>query len=149
MKWTTVSNGHKLTITMDTENLIKSLNSRIADFQKEIEDGSTEDNEYERCKVYGDPENDFFTPEECITDLDGMKDAITKLAADTEGATVWPMVVLKKNGTFKRSVKPTIQQEKFGPYWEDSYGWNVEILRIEPITDTEAEIILTDVVKHY
>lgn len=149
MQWITVSNGHRLTVTMDTENLIKSLNSRIADFQKEIEDGSAEDNEYERCEVYGDPESDFLTPEECIADLEDMKDTITKLAADTEGATIWPMVSLKKNGTFKRNVKPIIQQEKFGPYWEDSYGWNVELLRIEAITDTEAEIILTDIVQHY
>lgn len=147
MKWETVSNGHRLTITMDTENLVKCIDERIKKFQSI--DPDDDDERWERGRVYGDPEDDFLTPAECIADLEDMKDTINKMAADSEGTSLWPMVSLKKNGTFKRSVKPMLQQESFGPYWEDSYGWNVEVLRIEPINDVEAEIVLTDIVTHY
>lgn len=156
MKWTTVSNGHTLTVTMDTEALIKDLDAKIAEFQneiKEIEAGAEqetiEEYAYSRQRVYGNCEDDYVEPSECITDLEDMKDCIQKLAADGDGSTVWPTIALKKNGTFKKTCKPIIREECFGPYWEDSYGWNVEVLRIEPISDTEAEIVLTHIVQHY
>lgn len=154
MKWTKVNNGHELTVVMDEENLLQQLDEKISDFKneiKEIEAGSADekDSEWERGVVYGNCEEDFMDISECITDLEDMKDCITKLAADTEGLTLWPTIVLKKNGTFKRSAKRIIREEKFGSYWEDSYGWYTEVLRIEPISDTEAEIVLSHIVCHY
>lgn len=154
MQWQKVNNGHTLTIKMDTDALIRHLDERIQDFQdeqKEIDAGSADitDNQWERGVVYGNTEDDFFDISECITDLEDMKDTILKLAADEEGSSIWPTVCLKKNGTFKRNAKAIIKEEKFGPYWEDSYGWNVEVLRMEPASDTEINIVLTDVVMHY
>lgn len=155
MEWTKVSNGHTLTIKMDTETLINKLDKRILEFKREMLDiaadkvGDDDGRCYERSAVYGNAEYDFVEPSECIKDLEEMKNTINNLATGEEIDSLWSNIALKKNGTFKRNCKLIIREECFGYYWEDSYGWNTEVLRVEPDTDTVVNIVLTNIVIHY
>lgn len=152
MKWTKGNGKNALTINMDMDVLVAEIDRQIAHFQdviKKIEKGEEDEDRYERGRLYGDPENDFLEPDRCIKDLEETKKRIMEMAEDVEGNTIWPMAVFKKNGTFKRTVKPIIYMQEFGSYWEDSYGWNVQVLRLEPMDDMNAEIVLRDIVEHY
>lgn len=104
--------------------------------------------EYGMQKVYGDPESDFCTPDEIIADLNGFKDDIKRLV-EGDGEELWRMATLKKNGTFKKTAKPTVREAINGHYWEDSYGWNTLVLRLEPRDDTHMYLELDTIVLHY
>lgn len=144
--WKKISNGHTLTITFDDKAAIKSVEDQI----KEIQNAADEDFEEVYCytEVYSDI--DKYVPKAvCIADLEELIERIKSIAADEEGLFLWNSIALKKNGTFRRNSKHTFFEQKFGNYWEDSYGWYTQILRHEPITDTEGVIKLDHVVLHY
>jgi TusA-related sulfurtransferase len=103
--------------------------------------------EYAMQKVGGDI-NEFCTPDEIIADRNSFKESIQKIIADN-GSTLWEMVQLKKNGTFKKTSKPTIRTAINGSYWEDSYGWNTLVLRIVPHSDTVCHVELDHIVEHW
>ena len=103
--------------------------------------------EYDMQRVHGDID-EFCTPDEIITDRNNFKESIQKIIADN-GSTLWGMVQLKKNGTFKKTSKPTIRTAINGSYWEDSYGWNTLVLRIVPHSDTVCHVELDHIVEHY
>lgn len=147
-KWTKQSNGHTLTVVMDEESLLKKIDEKILKFRNYKKYGYSEEEKMDMATVYGDWEMDFHEPQECINDLMGMKQRIMSLKND-KGTQIWNKVSLKKNGTFKKTTKPILREESFGPYFEDSYGWHVEVLRMEPVNDTKIEIVLTNIVIHY
>jgi TusA-related sulfurtransferase len=171
-KFTQVSNGHTLEIHVDEKKLYARIDEDIQEMQKlkadiaaaggeeayALEHNDDPDlyveeylaefkYEYAMQRVHGDI-NEFCTPDEIITDRNNFKEAIEKIIADG-GSTLWGMVQLKKNGTFKKTSKPTIRTAINGNYWEDSYGWNTLVLRIVPHSDTVCHVELDHIVEHY
>ena len=173
-KFTQTSNGHILEIHIDENALYKKLDEDIKemeDLKAEVaaaggeEAYANEHNEdpdeydaesrfmaeykydYAMQKVGGDV-NEFCTPDEIIADRNEFKESIAKIIADN-GSTLWGMVQLKKNGTFKKTSKPTIRTAINGSYWEDSYGWYTLVLRIVPHSDTVCHVELDHIVEHY
>ena len=160
------SNGHILNITINEEELFQSLDEDIkkyedlkqkcAKYEKEraeAEENNDEDYydyryEYDMQSVYGDPESDFCTPDEIISDLNGFKNDIKRII-EGDGEELWKIVSLKKNGTFKKTAKPTIREAINGSYWDDSYGWNTQVLRLVPYDDTRVYLELDTIVLHY
>ena len=146
-KFTKLSNGHVLTIEIDEVNLLaeidkdiqemEDLKKKYADYEKErveAEESGDENYddwrwEYPMDKVYGDRDSDFCTPDEIIADREDFKKDINRLAAG-DGTELWILTQLKKNGTFKKTSKPTIREAINGSYWEDSYGWNTLVFGI-------------------
>lgn len=156
--WTKQSNGHTLTIEMDVEALRSYWQGWLDNFRKaaEIPDDKDEEreefeaNEWYRCMVHGGvSDSEFVHIDECITQLESMVECVNKLDHEDNPDVVFAMMPLKKNGTFKRSVKPVIEHLGFGPYWEDSYGWNVYGIRIQPLDDTHANIVVSSWTEHY
>lgn len=173
-KFTKISNGYTLEIEINEARLLTEIDEYINEMQelkKEITDkgedtvvaehGDDPDAyskgseymadyryEYGMQKVYGDPESDFCTPDEIIADLNSFKDDIKRLA-EGDGEELWRIATLKKNGTFKKTAKPTIREAINGHYWEDSYGWNTLVLRLEPHDDTHMYLELDTIVLHY
>lgn len=161
-----ISNGHTLNIIINEDELFQSLDEDIKKyvdlkqkFEKcekeriEAEENNDEDYydyrwEYDMQSVYGDPESDWHTPDEIIKDLNGFKDDIKRII-EGDGEELWKIAALKKNGTFKKTVKPTIREAINGHYWEDSYGWNTLVLRLEPWDDTHMYLKLDTIVLHY
>ena len=161
-----ISNGHTLNIIINEDELFQSLDEDIkkyedlkqkcAEYEKErveAEENNDENYydyryEYDMQSVYGDPESDFCTPDEIIADLNGFKNDIKRLA-EGDGEELWRIATLKKNGTFKKTVKPTIREAIKGNYCEDSYGWNTLVLRLEPRDDTHMYLELDTIVLHY
>ena len=172
-EFTNTSNGHVLTIKLDSSSLIAELDEdikRMEDLKKEIaekgeeivavEKGDDPDEymggyeymadyryDYDMQEVYGDYERDFCTPDEIITDRNNFKETIKKIIADN-GSTLWGIVQLKKDGTFRKTSKPTIRTAINGRYLEDSYGWNTLVLRIVPHSDTVCHVELDHIVIH-
>jgi len=160
------SNGYTLEIIIDDEELLKKLDKEIQTYQHllekhaehekervEAEENNNDDYydyrwEYNMQSVYGDPESDYCTPEEIIRDLKEFKKIITD-AVNGDGSELWAKVSLKKNGTFKKTGKPTLKEAINGSYWEDSYGWNAQVLRLEPTDDTHVHLKLSHVTLHY
>lgn len=77
--------------------------------------------------------------------------ALYKVASETEELelvehlfdeddVLWNNVEYKKNGTFKRTVKPILWEAVNGYYNMESYGWRTECLRIEADDDTTAYV---------
>lgn len=163
-KFTQTSNGHILEIHIDEDALYAKLDEdikKMKDLKAEISEKGEDvvaaecydslrefRHDYDMQKVYGDPENDFCTPDEIIADRNEFKESIAKIIADN-GSTLWGMVQLKKNGTFKKTSKPTIRTAINGSYWEDSYGWYTLVLRIVPHSDTVCHVELDHIVEHY
>lgn len=161
-----ISNGHTLNIIINEDELFQSLDEDIkkyedlkqkyAECEKErtdAEESNDEDYydyrwEYDMQSVYGDPESDFCTPDEIIKDLNGFKNDIKRLI-EGDGEELWKIATLKKNGTFKKTAKPTVREAINGHYWEDSYGWNTLVLRLEPRDDTHMYLELDTIVLHY
>lgn len=142
-EWTKVSNGHKLVIRFNEKAALEEIDKQI----KEIKDSGEGFNDiYCYTRVY-DYEQ-AVTIEECIADLEEMKNEIRRIAED-DGSYVFLNVSLKKNGTFKKTCKHTFREQMFGTYWEDSYGWYTQVLRYEPENDTEGVILLDNIVVHY
>ena len=160
------SNGHTLNIIINEDELFQSLDEDIkkyedlkkkyAKYEKErVEAKENNDEyyndyrwEYDMQSVYGDPESDFCTPDEIIEDLNGFKDDIKRII-EGNGDELWKIVSLKKNGTFKKTAKPTIREAINGCYWDDSYGWNTQVLRLVPYDDTRVYLELDTIVLHY
>jgi hypothetical protein len=173
-KFTQTSNGRILEIHVDENKLFAQLDEDIKEMEQlkadiaaaggeetyahehndDEEEYSDEHKyyadfkyEYAMQKVHGDID-EFCTPDEIIMDRNNFKEAIEKIIADN-GSTLWGMVQLKKNGTFKKTSKPTIRTAINGSYWEDSYGWNTLVLRIVPHSDTVCHVELDHIVEHY
>lgn len=150
------SNGYILTIEINEEKLFQKLDLEIAKMEQvKTEHGSDLDTideeakwEYNMYKVNGDCKSDFCSPDEIIADLNEFHETIEKLIVDN-GTTLWDMVELKKNGTFKKNCKPQIRQAINGCYWEDSYGWNTLVLRLVPATDTLARVEFDTITVHW
>lgn len=153
-----ISNGFTLNIIINEEELFKSLDKDIKQYKdlkeklaKEKEEDIENDDykwEYNMQSVYGDPESDFCSPDEIIADLNGFKDDIKRLI-EGNGEELWKMTALKKNGTFKKNCKPMIREAINGVYWEENYGWNTLVLRLEPHDDTHIHLELDTIVLHY
>lgn len=154
-----VSNGFTLNITINEDELFKSLDEDIKKYenlkQKSDEYEKLDDEErkeyiweYNMQSVYGDPESDFCTPDEIITDLNGFKNDIKRII-EGDGEELWKQVSLKKNGTFKKTCKPVIREAINGIYWDENYGWDTQVLRLEPSDDTHMSLELDTVVLHY
>ena len=161
-----ISNGHTLNIIINEDELFQSLDEDIkkyedlkkkcAGYEKErVEAKENNDKyyddyrwEYDMQSVYGDPESDFCTPDEIISDLNGFKNDIKRII-EGDGEELWKIVSLKKNGTFKKTAKPTIREAINGCYWDDSYGWNTQVLRLVPYDDTRVYLELDTIVLHY
>ena len=159
------SNGHTLTIQVDQEGLfaeldedikkMEELKKKFEEYEKErLEaeenmDDSYEDWrwEYDIQKVYGD-ETEYCTPDEIIANRNEFKQHILQLL-ENDGAKLWEMIQLKKNGTFNKTSKPMICEAINGTYWEDSYGWNTLVMRLVPSSDTLARVELDTIVLHY
>ena len=165
-KFQKISNGHTLNIIINEDELFQSLDEDIKKYQDlkkkyvkyekeraEAEENNDEDYydyryEYDMQSVYGDPESDFCTPDEIISDLNGFKNDIKRII-EGDGEELWKIVSLKKNGTFKKTAKPTIREAINGCYWDDSYGWNTQVLRLVPYDDTRVYLELDTIVLHY
>ena len=161
-----ISNGHTLNIIINEDELFQSLDEDIkkyedlkqkcAEYEKErVEAKENNDEyyddyrwEYDMQSVYGDQESDFCTPDEIISDLNGFKNDIKRII-EGDGEELWKIVSLKKNGTFKKTAKPTIREAINGCYWDDSYGWNTQVLRLVPYDDTRVYLELDTIVLHY
>ena len=154
--FTKTSNGYTLTIEINEEELVRKLELDISEMEQvKQEHGNDLDIipeetkwECDMCSVYGDCESDFCTPDEIIQNREEFIQVVNRLASG-DGTELWNMVQLKKNGTFKKNSKPMIKEAINGSYWEDSYGWNTLVLRLEPITDTLARVKLDHIVIHY
>lgn len=165
-KFTRESNGYTLTIEVDEQGLLAEIDEDIqemedlkkkhAEYEAErikAEENGDEDYddwrwEYNMSSVYGDPESDFCTPEQIIKDLEEFKKVITD-AVNSDGSKLFDMIPLKKNGTFKKNTKPMLKEAINGTYWEDSYGWNTQVLRLEPWDDTHVHMKLDTIVLHW
>ena len=133
------SNGRTLTITVDAESLLGAIDALRTD-----EDYM----EYAVSRVdsYYDADNEM-SQEDIMRDLDEFVERINYYAEN--GDELFEKMAYKKNGTFNRTNKPWLKRAANGAYWEDHYGWNTKVLRLEARTDTEAEVVLTDVIVHY
>ena len=161
-----ISNGFTLNIIINEDELFYSLDAYIkkyedlkqkyAEYEKErieAEENNDEDYydyrwEYDMQSVYGDPESDWCTPDEIIKDLNGFKDDI-KRVVESDGEELWKMVALKKNGTFKKNIKTMIRKAINGFYYNHKYGWNTQVLRLEPSDDTHLYLKLDTITLHY
>lgn len=143
MKMFTVnSNGHTLAITVDGDALRKEIDGRIEYYK------SDKVEEYERQRVYGDYKTDFCTLDETLKDLEDFKKVITDYE-NGDGQELFSLMPIKKNGTFKKNVKPTLKEAVCGIYYEECYGWSTMILRLEAVSDTEVRMALSQVILHY
>ena len=161
-----ISNGHTLNIIINEDKLFQSLNEDIKKYEyikqryekyekKRIEAEENNDEnyndyrwEYDMQSVYGDPESDFCTPDAIIEDLNKFKNDIKRIIEE-DGENLWKIIPLKKNGSFKKNIKPIIRTAINGSYWEDYFGWNTLVLRLEPRDDTNIYLKLDTIVLHY
>ena len=152
-KFTKSSNGYELVIEIDESKLEEKLDLDISEMEMlERDYGNNIDKdtliEYGMSRVQGDYERDYCSTEEIINDRKNFIETVHKLIADN-GESLWAMAVFKKNGTFKKNVKPVIKYAVNGSYWEESYGWDTLVLRLVPVTDTLARVELSNIVVHY
>ena len=161
-----ISNGHTLNIIINEDKLFQSLDEDIKKYEyikqryekyekKRIEAEENNDEnyndyrwEYDMQSVYGDPESDFCTPDAIIEDLNKFKNDIKRIIEE-DGENLWKIIPLKKNGSFKKNIKPIIRTAINGSYWEDCFGWNTLVLRLEPRDDTNIYLKLDTIVLHY
>lgn len=152
-----LSNGHTLEIIIDDEALLEELNAAIEEYEDlktklaTLEKGTDKYDslfwEYNMQRVYSDLSN-YCTVDEILDDLKEFKQIVLD-AVMSDGSELFEKAELKKNGTFKKTCKPLLKDAINGYYWEDSYGWNTRVLRLEPINDTQAEMRLDHIVVHY
>ncbi len=132
-------NGHTLTITVDTENLLEQI-----DMLRTDEDYM----EYAINRVNGNcSDDDEVSQETIMRDLDAFEERINYYAE--YGDELFEKMAYKKNGTFNRTNKPWLKRAVNGALLESHYGWTAKVLRVEARTDTEAEVVLTDIIVHY
>lgn len=103
--------------------------------------------DYDMQSVYEDVDS-WVKPEDIIKDLNEFKDIITK-SVESDGSKLWDKIVLKKNGTFNKTCKPTLKEATNGCYWDDSYGWNTRVLRLVAHDDVTVHMQLDEIVLHY
>lgn len=148
------SNGHMLKIVIDEQSLFSELDDEIKkyeDIKKQFGGDNVpddDDTKWDMQRVYGDPESDYCTTNQVIDDLNDFKNLITRLI-ESDGSELWNSVSLKKNGTFKKNCKPMLKEAINGSYWDESYGWNTLVLRLEPWDDTTVNMLLDTIVLHY
>ena len=166
-KFTKVSNGHTLEITVPKTDLFAKIDNYINDVRKilqELEDlkqsrGGQELSEEELrdfcagCdfgldKVYGDAEVDYCTPEEVMSDLEKFKKCINELIEDN-GKALFNLLPTKKNGTFNLKVKHIVKQAINGWFSYERYGWSATALRVVASDDTHAELVLDEIIVKY
>lgn len=141
--FTRENNGYTLTIQVNEEELLKRIQEcRDPKYEYYSEDG---DQDYNMNRVNSYEE--YCSKEEILADLDEFEANINYYIQ--HGNELFDFMRLKKNGTFTKNAKPILKEAINGAYWEDSYGWNTMVLRIEPINDTLAELVLTEIVIHY
>jgi len=140
------SNGFILKITVDREALMKKLDEIIKDTKQDIHDDCEDGTLSYYTEVNGDYDK-YVSMDTVINDLDKFRAAIDR--CDSNPEYLFSLMTLKKNGTFKKNVKPTIESQDYGPYWDDSYGWHIHVLRIEPMSDTDAIVTFNTIVEHY
>lgn len=166
--FTKVSNGHTLEIQVNDEKLLKQVNEdikemedlklKIAEYEKERIEAKENDDEcyddwrydYDMQSVYGDPEdeNDYLTPDEIIADREEFKKIINRFVSG-DGSELWKLAQFKKNGTFKKTSKPMIKEAINGTYYMEEYGWNADVLRLVPVSDTLARVEFDRITLHY
>lgn len=140
------SNGFTLKIIVNREALMKELDEIIENTKGDVHDDSEDGTLSYYTEVNGDYE-EYVSMDTVINDLNKFRAAIDR--CDSNPDYLFGLMTLKKNGTFKKNVKPTIESQDYGPYWEDSYGWHIHVLRIEPMSDTEAIVTFNTIVEHY
>lgn len=139
---------YEFSISIDTEDMLKHFDEEIVELNKTIESGYDADYDNGYSIVNGDM--DELAPiSECIEELERMKDCAKKLDIDGDSHILFEMIPLKKNGTFNRSTKPIIRTRCFGLYLTDCYGWETEVIRIVPTSDTTAEVVVDNIIVHY
>jgi hypothetical protein len=166
VKFSKESNGHLLTIEVDSSKLLfkidediqemKELQEKYEEYEKErIEAEENGDDtyddwryEYDVDRVYGNCENDYCTPDEIIKNREEFKEMINNIAMG-DGSELWSKIQFKKNGTFKKNCKSILKEAINGSYWDDSYGWNALVMRIVPVNDILARVELDYIVIHY
>ena len=131
-------NGRTLTITVDTEELLDQIDMLRTD---------EEYMEYAVSRVNGSGSDDEVSQETILRDLDAFEDRINYYAEN--GDELFEKMAYRKNGTFNRTNKPWLKRAVNGAYLESHYGWTTKVLRLEARTETEAEVVLTDVIVHY
>lgn len=146
-------NGHKLTITVPdyTINYVNMLLSDALAY-KEKYGGNTRfteevDDEEDYGEILGDKVNnpdEYCTVDEVIESLENCKQILDDLDSGKDDI-LWDNVVYKKNGTFKRTVKPILWEAVNGYYSIESYGWRTECLRIEAEDDTTACVCMATI----
>lgn len=146
--WTGQCNGHILSIMMDKDKLHQEVQDKIDEWKyyKSNPDDSDGDS-WNRCRMTGTSEEPM-TADECIADLERFDHAIDVLA-EKEAEEVLEIFPRKKNGTFKKSVRPRIDILTFGTLYEEAYGWETTELRMRSITDTEAVVELNRTTIHW
>ena len=154
-EFTRTNNGYDLKIVLDEEKLLEYVDEQLEIYQgligKELDSSDPDDDErrnYDLQLVNGETD-EFIDPKEVVDDLNKFKFIIENLAASENGQELWDKVAYKKNGTFKKTSKPTLKEAINGSYWEDSYGWNTLVLRIEPYSDTMCKVTFAHIVIHY
>lgn len=132
------SNGHKLTIEVNTDNLLQTINLLKSNY----------DYINKRTEIVGD------TSEDCSIDKDAILQDLDEFAKTVSyysehGDEIFDKMTYKKNGAFSVKNKPILKQAVNGEYWDDYYGWNTMALRVEPVADAHAKLILKDIIVHY
>lgn len=140
-----LSNGHILKVYIDADELIMAINNQI----KEVRDNTDDDGIAEYMTTVQGRSDDAVLAEDVIKDLEKMKTTVLHYAEEENHHTLIDKMPLKKNGTFKRTQKPVLDEAQYGEYWDDSYGWHVMVIRIEAISDTEAEVRVDFIIEHY
>lgn len=132
------ANGRQLTIRVDTEALLQR-----------IDDLRNDEGYLEECNqlVGGDCSGDMVSKDVILANLDEFAELVASYGEN--GDELFDEMTYKKNGTFSLRSKPVLKQVVNGSYWEDYYGWNTKVLRLEPTNDTNAEVVLTDIIVHY
>lgn len=162
MEFKKINNGHAMVLVVDENHLytrldeyVKSCDDLIAEVEKDPEldiRESLDDHGLPTCVIgedYGeDREYDMDYIKELRQQYESAKEKIRK-GMENDAAIFWDMMSYKKNGTFKKTVKPMVFEHSYGDYWEDSYGWNTMVIRFEAKSDTKIELKLYHTVIHY
>lgn len=162
-RFTRVNNGHTLAIVVDKSYILSILDDYIK-ICNQVKDEAKKDPEMDiresLCDAeipvqrvnedygYYDTEVTFDVVDSIIAEYQKAKDAVEEYIAD-DAAKLWSEVSYKKNGTFKKNVKPLIFKHSYGDYWEDSYGWKTMVIRLEACSDTECKLKMENIIIHY
>lgn len=83
-------------------------------------------------------------------DIEDLEKKLNELSETDSGREeLFNAGVLKKNKRWNKKTKPTLYQCLNGRYVDEYYGWFHYALRFVPIDETNAELILEEIVTHY